>query len=114
MVGSSPVVPTLLLTVMVCPTTTGRFVYISFSSVAPSLQLATEKVKLKSSAWMRDRELQLRNMLVKLPDEETAETFNAGTLDKEAQPENMLLAFVTATVLNNGTVTREVQLTNIC
>jgi hypothetical protein len=53
-------------------------------------------------------------MLAKLPDEETAETFNAGTLDKEVQPENMLLAFVTATVLNNGTVTREVQLINIC
>ena len=39
---------------------------------------------------MRDRELQLLNILVKLPDEETAETFNAGTLDKEVQPVNMV------------------------
>ena len=49
-------------------------------------------------------------MLLKLPDEDTAETFSAGTLDKEVQPLNMLLAFVTAVVLNNGTVAKELQL----
>ena len=58
---------------------------------------------------MRDRELQLLNISVKLPDEETAETFNAGTLDKEVQPVNMRFASVTAAVLSNGTVARELQ-----
>lgn len=62
---------------------------------------------------MRDRELQPTNMLLKLADEETEETFNAGTLDKELQLLNMLLIFVAAAVLNNGTVAKEVQPLNI-
>ena len=81
--------------------------------MAPSLQFATEKVNLKSFASIRDRELQLPNMLVKLLAEETAVTLSAGTLDKEVQPLNMEFVFVTATVLNNGTVVRLVQALNI-
>jgi hypothetical protein len=90
--------------------TVGRLVKISSSSVLPSLQDATEKVNLKLDAWMRDRELQFLNMLVKVPDEETAVRTRAGTLDRDWQPSTRLVALVTAAVLNNGMVVKDVQL----
>ena len=77
------------------------------------MQEATEKVNLKLDAWMRDRELQLENILPKLPDEETADTLSAGTLDKEEQPLNINCMLVTAAVLSNGMVTRGKQSANI-
>ena len=82
--------------------TVGRLVKISSSSVLPSLQLPTEKVNLKFLASMRERELQLENMPLKLPDEETAETVSAGSADKEPQLANILPMSVTAALLNNG------------
>ena len=77
------------------------------------MQEATEKVNLKLDAWMRDRELQLENILPKLPDEETADTLSAGTLDKEEQPLNINCMLVTAAVLSNGMLVSELQKTNI-
>lgn len=62
---------------------------------------------------MRDRELQPLNILLKLPDEETVETFRAGTLDKETQSLNMPDMLVTAAVLNNGMVAKDVHALNI-
>ena len=62
---------------------------------------------------MRDRELQPTNMLLKLADEETEETFNAGTLDKELQLLNMPPIFVAAAVLNNGTVVKDLHPLNM-
>ena len=82
--------------------TVGRLVKISSSSVLPSLQLPTEKVNLKSFASIREREGQLRNMLLKLADEETADTLSAGTLVNEMQLTSMLFIFTSAAVLNKG------------
>lgn len=62
---------------------------------------------------MRDRELQFLNMLLKLPDEETAVKTRAGTLDREKQPSTRPIALVTAAVLNNGMVVKDVQLANV-
>ena len=62
---------------------------------------------------MRERELQAANMLLKLPDEETAETLKAGTLDREPQLLSMLLIFVTAAVLSNGMAAKELQRKNM-
>ena len=45
----------------------------------------TEKVNLKSSAWMRARELQLVNMPEKLPLLITAVVTKAGTVEREEQ-----------------------------
>ena len=77
------------------------------------MQLATEKVKLKSSAWMRARELQLLNIPEKPELLVTAVVTKAGTVVSEEQVLNILLMFVTAAVLNNGTVVSEWQLKNI-
>ena len=81
--------------------------------MAPSLQLATEKVNLKFLASMRERELQLENIPLKLPDEETAETVSAGSADKEVQLANIEFTSVTAAVLNNGMWVKLLQLINI-
>ena len=77
------------------------------------MQLATEKVKLKSSAWMRARELQLLKMLLKFPLLVTAVVTKAGTAASEEQLLNILVMLVTAAVSNNGTVASEEQLLNI-
>ena len=77
------------------------------------MQLATEKVKLKSSAWMRARELQLPKMLLKFPLLVTAVVTKAGTAASEEQLMNILLMVVTAAVLNSGTAASEEQPLNI-
>ena len=74
--------------------------------------MVTEKVNLKSSAWMRARELQKSNILEKLKFV-TAVVTRAGTVVREEQLLNILPMFVTAAVLNKGTAAKEVQLLNI-
>ena len=77
------------------------------------MQLATEKVNLKSSAWMRARELQLINIPEKTELLVTAVVTKAGTAASEEQLLNILVMLVTAAVSNNGTVASEEQLLNI-
>lgn len=62
---------------------------------------------------MRDMELQLANMLPKLPDDVTAVTLSAGILDREWQFSNMPAMVVTAAVLSSGMVVRPVQKPNM-
>ena len=93
--------------------TVGKFVYISSSDAAESLQLATENVKRKSFASILVRLGQLLNILLKTLLDVTAVVISAGIAVNEKQLLNIPAIVVTATVLNNGTDVNDRQALNI-
>lgn len=83
--GLSVAVPQLPVTVIVCPVTVAKFVYISFNLSADSLQFATEKVNLIPVADIFVRLMLALNTVDKFNEDDIADQLNAGTALRDEQ-----------------------------